>query len=109
VDACQVTVAAGSHDEAAAIADALLDARVAACVQIVGPIESRYWWQGRQERAPEWLCFVKTRAEYVERVITTVRGVHSYETPEVIAVPITAGDAAYLAWLEAETSGGSEP
>jgi len=106
VDACQVTVSAGSREEAAQMADALLERRLAACVQLVGPVESRYWWQGSRETATEWLCLVKTRTSLVDAVAATVRSVHSYETPEVIATPIVAGNEAYLAWLAAETSAG---
>jgi periplasmic divalent cation tolerance protein len=106
MDACQVTVAAGSHDEATRVADSLLDARLAACVQIVGPVESRYWWQGERETADEWLCLAKTRTALLDRVIAAVRAAHSYEMPEVVAVPIVGGDPAYLAWVEDETSGG---
>lgn len=101
-----MTVTAGSHDEAAGVADALLDARLAACVQIIGPIESRYWWQGVRESATEWMCVVKTRMALLDQVIAAVRSVHSYETPEVVAVPISGGDPEYLAWLENEASGG---
>ena len=108
MDACQVSVTAASAEEASVIADSLLDARLAACVQIVGPIESRYWWQGSRERATEWLCVVKTRSSLVDDVVAAVRGVHSYETPEIVAVPVIAGDPAYLAWLEREASGSSD-
>ena len=96
---------AGSRDEASIVADALLAARLAACVQILGPIESRYWWQGAREQASEWLCIVKTRSGLVDDVVAAVRAVHSYETPEILAVPVIGGDPAYLAWLEAESSG----
>ena len=105
MEACQVTVAAGSEDEAGRIADALLDARLAACVQVVGPVESRYWWQGSREAAREWLCLAKSRTDLLDRVVATVRSVHSYDTPEVVAVPIIGGDPAYLAWLALEASG----
>ena len=108
MDACQVSVTAGSQEEATTIADSLLDARLAACVQIVGPIDSRYWWQGVREQSTEWLCLVKTRASLADAVVAAVRAVHSYETPEVIAMPVIAGDAEYLAWLEAEASGGDD-
>lgn len=87
------------------VADALLDARLAACVQIIGPVESRYWWNGARERATEWSCVIKTRASLVDEVVTAVRAVHSYETPEILAVPVIAGDEAYVAWLEGEASG----
>src|SRR5438067_6950674 len=104
MELCQVSVACASDAEAAAVADALLAARLAACVQIVGPVESRYWWQGEREQATEWLCLVKTRTALVDDVVAAVRAHHSYDTPEVIATPIVAGDAAYLAWLDAEAS-----
>lgn len=100
-----MTVSAGSRDEAVKVADSLLDARLAACVQIVGPVESRYWWRGERELASEWLCLVKTRTALLDRVVAAVRAAHSYETPEVVAVPIVGGDPAYLAWLEDEASG----
>jgi periplasmic divalent cation tolerance protein len=108
VDACQVSVAAGSRDEAERIAQVLLDARLSACVQLVGPVESRYWWQGSREAATEWLCLVKTRTSLVDRVVAAVRAAHSYDVPEVVAVPIVGGDPEYLRWLEAEASGGGE-
>ena len=100
-----MTVSAGSRDEAIKVADSLLDARLAACVQIVGPVESRYWWRDEREVATEWLCLVKTRTALLDRVVAAVRAAHSYETPEVVAVPIVGGDPAYLAWLEDEASG----
>lgn len=103
-----MTVAAASAEEAGRIADALLDARLAACVQVVGPVESRYWWQGARESATEWLCLAKSRLALVERLAEVVRAEHSYDVPEVVAVPIVAGDAEYLRWLEAEASGRGE-
>jgi periplasmic divalent cation tolerance protein len=96
---------AGSSDEADRIARALLDARLAACVQVTGPVTSRYWWQGAQEAATEWRCDAKTRVELVDRIVAAVRAVHGYDLPEVIAVPILGGDPAYLAWLDAEATG----
>lgn len=107
MEACQITVAAGSEEEAGRIADALLDARLAACVQLIGPVESRYWWQDARESATEWLCLAKSRTDLLDRIVAAVRSMHSYETPEVVAVPIVGGDPAYLAWLAAETSGTS--
>lgn len=104
MDACQITVATGTRDEADRIAGALLGGRLAACVQVIGPVESRYWWEGALESATEWLCLVKSRTSLVDRVVATVRAEHSYDTPEVVAVPIVAGDPAYLAWLGLESS-----
>ena len=106
MDACQITISAGSENEAMRIADALLEARLAGCVQVVGPVHSRYWWQGERSTALEYLCLVKTRLSLVDPVVAAVRAEHSSETPEIIASPIVAGDADYLAWLEAETAAG---
>ena len=77
--------------------------RLAACVQIVGPIISTYRWRGKVERDEEWQCWAKTRGERFERVEAAIRRVHPYEVPEIIAMPILAGSSAYLAWLDAET------
>jgi periplasmic divalent cation tolerance protein len=103
VGPCQVTVACGSEEEAARVVDALVDGRLAACVQVLGPVRSHYRWQGARESAAEWLCLAKSRLDLVDDLVAAVRAVHSYETPEIVAVPIVAGDPAYLAWLEGET------
>jgi periplasmic divalent cation tolerance protein len=103
-DACQVSVACVSQTEANRIAGHLVEQRLAACAQVVGPVTSTYRWQGAVETAAEWLCLVKTRQAIVDDVIAAVRSVHSYDTPEIIATPIVAGDADYLAWIDAETS-----
>jgi periplasmic divalent cation tolerance protein len=108
-DLCQVSIACGSADEAHTVSKALLDARLVACVQTIGPVKSRYWWQGSQETATEWLCVAKTRTALVEDIVTTARAVHSYELPEVVATPIVGGSAEYLAWVDAETMAGGPP
>ena len=102
---CQVSVAAGSAEEAAAVADALLDGRLAACVQVVGPVESRYWWDGAKQSATEWLCLAKSRLALLDQVVAAVRAVHAYDVPEVVATPIVGGDPDYLAWLSGTTGG----
>jgi periplasmic divalent cation tolerance protein len=99
----QVLTTAGSEDEAARIAAALVDRRLAACVQVVGPITSRYRWQGKLEEAREWQCLAKTEAGRYDEVEAAIRELHSYEEPEVIATPIVAGSAGYLGWLSEET------
>ncbi len=100
----QVLTAAGSRDEAAAIADALLAARLAACVQVVGPVQSRYWWQGRLEAAEEWLCLAKTTAERVDEAVAEIGRRHSYDVPEVTVTPIVGGSPAYLRWVDEEVA-----
>jgi len=100
----QVVTAAGSEAEAAAIAGGLLERRLAACVQVVGPVRSRYWWNGRVETAEEWLCVAKTTAAAVDEAMAEIGRRHSYETPEVTVTPIVAGSAGYLAWIDAEVA-----
>ena len=98
----QLTTSAGSPEEARLIADALLEARLAACVQVVGPVQSRYWWRGMLESAEEWLCLVKTTAARSADAVAEIGRVHSYETPEITVTPIVDGAPAYLAWIAAE-------
>ena len=105
-DYVQITTAAGGRVEADRVAAALLDARLAACVQIVGPVLSRYWWQGALESAEEWLCLAKTTASRVPAAMDAIAGVHAYETPEITVTPIVDGSPAYLAWIDAEVTGG---
>ena len=88
--------------EAEAIAEALLADELAACVQILD-IRSRYLWQGAVQREPERLLLIKTRAALFETVRARIRTLHSYETPEIVALPIAAGDADYLGWIDAVT------
>lgn len=103
-DYVQVMTAAGSEEEAGRIASLLVERRLAACVQVVGPVVSRYRWQGAIEEAREWQCLAKTtRAAYGE-VEAAIRDVHSYEEPEIIATPIIAGSAGYLAWIDENVS-----
>ncbi len=97
----QVLTTAGSEEEAERIAAALVERRLAACVQTIGPIASRYRWQGEVETAREWLCLAKTEAGRYEGVEAAIRELHSYEEPEIVATPIVAGSRGYLDWLGA--------
>jgi periplasmic divalent cation tolerance protein len=69
-------------------------------VQVAGPISSHYRWQGELERAREWLCLAKTAAWRYPELEAAIRELHSYEEPEIVATPIVAGSAGYLAWLD---------
>jgi periplasmic divalent cation tolerance protein len=95
----QVLTTAGSEEEAERIAADLLEARLAACVQVLGPILSRYRWRGDVERATEWQCLAKTEAALYPAVEEAIRAAHSYEEPEILAIPILTGSAGYLAWI----------
>jgi periplasmic divalent cation tolerance protein len=90
-----------SRATARRIARALVDGRLAACVQIVGPIESTYRWQGRIETSREWLCLIKTTRARLGEVFATVETLHPYDTPEIVALSIDAGSRRYLDWLAA--------
>jgi periplasmic divalent cation tolerance protein len=98
-DYVQVLTTAGSEEEAEAIATTLVEKRLAACVQVVGPIASTYRWQGKIERECEWQCLAKTEAGLYAEVEAAIRRVHSYDKPEIIAIPVLAGSAGYLAWI----------
>jgi periplasmic divalent cation tolerance protein len=97
----QVLTTAGSEEEAGRIASLLLERRLAACVQVIGPIASRYRWQGEIEQEREWQCLAKTTRAAYEAVEAAIREIHSYDEPEIIATPIVAGSAGYLAWIDA--------
>ena len=99
-DCCQVTTTVATQADAERIAAALVEERLAACVQIAGPIISTYRWQGAIERATEWHCHCKTTRARYPALEARLRELHPYETPEIIALPIVAGFPAYLAWIE---------
>ena len=98
-----VFVTSSSNDEAERIAGVLVSRRNAACVNIVPHVRSKFWWQGKIDSEDEALLIVKTRAELLGDVIGLVRANHSYEVPEVIAMPIVGGNEDYLAWIDKET------
>jgi periplasmic divalent cation tolerance protein len=98
----EVQVTCGSIAEADRIADALVERRLAACVQQV-PIRSTYRWEGEVQHDDEILLLVKTRADRFDGVASVVRELHSYDLPAITAVPIVHGSTDYLAWIDAET------
>ena len=100
-DAILVLITAGGREEGVRLADMLVAARLAACVQILPEIESIYHWKGKVERTPETLLLAKTTQANFAALETAVRSLHSYETPEIIALPIMAASAPYLKWLTA--------
>lgn len=94
-----VLMTAGSLEEAARLAEMLVGSRLAACVQIMPEMESVYHWQGKIERAPETLLIAKTTQENFAELESSVRALHSYETPEIVALSINTASAPYLEWL----------
>lgn len=95
----QVTTTLPDRDTAHRIGRRLVEERLAACAQVVGPVSSVYRWQGEVETAGEWYCHLKTTAARVAALMARVRELHPYETPEIIALPVTEGDPAYLRWI----------
>jgi periplasmic divalent cation tolerance protein len=98
-DAIVVLMTAGSREEAARLADLLVVSHLAACVQIMPEMESVYHWKGNVERAAEILLIAKTTRANFDELESAVRALHSYETPEIVALPVTAASAPYLEWL----------
>jgi periplasmic divalent cation tolerance protein len=96
---------AGDEEEARKIARALVERRLAACVNIVPHIESIYRWQGKIEDSREWLLLIKTSAELFPDVRNAIRELHSYELPECIAINVAEGDPEYLQWLQNSIEG----
>jgi periplasmic divalent cation tolerance protein len=92
----------GSEEEAESLARKLVDLRLAACVSVVSPVKSFYRWNGAVTNASEWLLLIKTSRPLFDRLKTTLESNHTYEVPEVIALPIVEGSANYLAWLDSE-------
>jgi periplasmic divalent cation tolerance protein len=103
----QVHTTTDSRELAAKIARSTVEARLAACAQVVGPIASTYRWQGVVEQADEWLVLLKTTRGKLNALTEHIRGEHTYQTPEILALPVVAGSADYLEWISAETDGGT--
>lgn len=98
-EAVVVLITAGSREEAARLAEMLVGARLAACVQIMPEMESVYRWKGKVQRDPEILLLAKTTRASFADLETEVRALHTYEIPEIVALPITDASAPYLKWL----------
>jgi periplasmic divalent cation tolerance protein len=100
-EAIVVLLTAANGEEAVRLADMVIGAHLAACVQILPEMESVYRWEGKIERQPEILLLAKTTRSKFDELEREVRALHSYETPEIIALPVVAGSAPYLEWLRA--------
>ena len=101
----KVETTVGSEEEARKIARELVEKRLAACAQVAGPVTSTYWWEGKIEEAREWQCIAKTRKDLYETLEKTIREIHPYQVPEILAVPLIAGLKVYVRWIDDELEG----
>lgn len=98
-----IYVTAPNRDEALSLARILVEERLAACANVLGPITSVYWWDGKLNEEPEVALIAKTRADLADAAITRIKQAHSYDCPCVVVLPIEAGNPAFLQWIAAET------
>ncbi len=94
-----VLVTASSVKEAEQIAQTLLQRRLAACINIIPEVHSIFWWEEKIEHCDETLMIIKSKGEVFDELVESVRAIHSYKTPEILAVPIQHGFTEYLAWI----------
>ncbi len=100
-----VLVTASSLEEADGIATDLVGSMLAACVNVIPGVTSVYRWKGQLQRDPEWLLVIKSRRDVFDTLVERVQTLHSYDVPEIIALPLTDGSEAYLQWLDREVHG----
>ena len=100
-----VMITTSSREEAEKIAIALLEKKLIACANIFGPASSRFWWQGKIDKAEEYVVFMKTEEGLFEEVAKHVKRLHGYEIPEIIALPIIKGFKPYLEWISKNLAG----
>jgi periplasmic divalent cation tolerance protein len=98
----QVTTTVEKKEDAEVIAAALLEKKLAACVQILGPMVSYFRWREKIDHAEEYLCLIKSRMDLFLQLEEAIKARHPYEVPEIIAQPIVAGGKEYLQWMEGE-------
>lgn len=95
-----VFITSATKKEAEVIRKRLLDKRIIACAGIIEGVDSCFWWQGKKEKAKEYLMICKTTKASLKKLIKVTCSIHSYEVPEIIAVPVIAGHRAYLDWVK---------
>ena len=98
----QVFTTTGKREDARKIAREVVEKRLAACAQVLGPVASTFRWKDNIDEDEEWLLIMKTRKDLYEEVEKLVNGVHPYEVPEILALQVVAGNRSYLDWLEKE-------
>jgi periplasmic divalent cation tolerance protein len=104
---CYVT--APSREQALAMGRTIVEERLAACANVIDGVASVYWWQGALEEASEAVLILKTRVELIERLSARIKDLHPYECPCIVALPIPAGNRAYLDWIANETAPAVRP
>ncbi len=104
----QVVTTTEHRKDAESIARALVEQRLAACVQVIGPIGSTYRWRDAIQTTQEWQCWAKSRRDLYDQIEAAIRRLHPYEVPEILAVPVLAGSTSYLAWLDGEVKTAGE-
>ncbi len=100
---CQVVTTVDSAEAADVLARGAVEARLAACAQVSGPVTSTYWWQGHVESGQEWQLVLKTGRTRYPELVTFLRERHAYEVPEILCLPVVDGEPAYLRWVVEET------
>lgn len=103
-DTCLVYVTVPSENQAMKIAHAVVKQRLAACANVISGMKSVYWWEGKLESGDEVVLLLKTQASLVEKLTHTVKELHEYECPCVVALPISQGNHAFLQWIVDETT-----
>lgn len=100
----QLFTTTNKKDDAVKIARDLVEQRLAACAQVVGPIQSIYRWKGKIEEEEEWLCILKSRYDCYEKMEKRLKDIHPYEEPEILALSVIKGSRTYLAWLDQQVN-----
>jgi periplasmic divalent cation tolerance protein len=98
----------GSEEEAGQLARKLVEARLAACVNVITQIRSFYRWKGKIEDSAEFLLVIKTSRDLFDKLRAALEAAHSYELPEVLALPVVEGSPQYLAWMDSELASGDD-
>ncbi|MGW8531246.1 divalent-cation tolerance protein CutA [Nocardiopsis sp. NPDC055824] len=101
----RVETTVDTRDGAERLARSVVDRRLAACAQVGGPVTSFYRWEGEVRSDEEWTVVAKTSADRLDELTAHIVGVHPYDVPEVVAVPVSGGNPSYLAWVRDETAG----
>jgi len=104
----QVFTTTANKEDARKIARDLIEKKLVACAQIIGPIMSTYRWKGKIEEEEEWLCLLKSRYDQYEKLERRIKSIHPYEVPEILALSVVKGSQSYLEWLDGQLESGPE-